>query len=527
MLRGEQYMSENEHEFRKLVAGLKIDAEPNPAHRERLRRQMLQTFEQADAVRSVPGRASKETPYGVTTSGSSVIRLLSFRLAVAAVILLAVTIGVWSLVGRGPATFRQVRLATQKMPWLYAVVSRYQNGEVHAERHWYSFAAQKAFAVMDDGSVAGWDYGAGPKKLVYSPRIKALQISELTTPGVGADSTATRSGAVGENLVSVFAVFAAQDKVTGSTTHYDGRTVRAFEFERAEPGLKFDDKAVSLLKATILADPQTKHVVAASVEYQGSGSVLAREEWVMSYPQSGPASVYDLGVPTSATVIDRTRQPIGTPGDEPTPVPTPAPTSHFRLTPLEIRLPKPLFAGTPQDGRTPNLERPRGGPRPPFLAPAGTTNVALGKPVSSSDPEPVIGSLDAITDGDKEGIEGSFVELSPGPQHITIDLQERCEICAVVVWHYHRWPRAYRDVVVQVSDNPAFKTGVKTIFNNDADNSLGLGAGRDLSYVETYEGKLIDGKGTQGRYVRLFSNGNTHDDLNHYIEVEVYGRSLN
>ena len=41
-------MTENEHDFRKLVAGLKIDAEPDPAHRERLRRQMLQTFEAAD-----------------------------------------------------------------------------------------------------------------------------------------------------------------------------------------------------------------------------------------------------------------------------------------------------------------------------------------------------------------------------------------------------------------------------------------------------------------------------------------------
>lgn len=57
--------------------------------------------------------------------------------------------------------------------------------------------------------------------------------------------------------------------------------------------------------------------------------------------------------------------------------------------------------------------------------------------------------------------------------------------------------RAYVDVVVQVSDDPAFKTAVKTIFNNDTDDSLGLGAGQDLSYVETYEGKLIEGKGAR------------------------------
>jgi len=504
-------MFETEHDFRKLVSGLKIDVEPNPAHRERLHRQMLQVFKQ-QGVSSLKSEVSRGSP----TLPTSHFKLPISYLAVAAVLVIAATLGVWSLVGRGPATFHQVRLATQRMPWLYAVVSRYQAGEVHTERHWYNFAAQKAYAVMDDGSLVSWDF-AGSKKLAYSPRLKALTISDLWAPGVGTGST--------ENLQGVFAVFAAQDDVGGSTAQYDGKAMESFAIEKAESGLSVGGKAVSLLRATAFADPQTKRFVAASIEYQGSGGILAREEWVLSYPQSGPASLGDLGLPASTAVDDRTRQRIGTPSDEPTPISTPAPTSGFRLAPLEIRLPKPMFVGTPQDARTPNLEQPRGSPRPPFLAPVGTKNVALGKPVSSSE-EPVIGSLSAITDGDKEATDGSFVELSPGPQYVTIDLQERCEIYAVLVWHYHQWPRTYLDVVVQVSDDRTFKTGVKTIFNNDTNDTLGLGAGRDLSYVETYEGKLLEGKGTQGRYVRLFSNGNTHDDLNHYIEVEVYGRPL-
>ena len=45
-----------------------------------------------------------------------------------------------------------------------------------------------------------------------------------------------------------------------------------------------------------------------------------------------------------------------------------------------------------------------------------------------------------------------------------------------------------------------------------------------MHYLEKNEGKLIDAKGTRGRYVRLYSNGNTSDDMNHYIEVEVYGK---
>ncbi|MCL5278587.1 MAG: hypothetical protein M1376_01610 [Planctomycetes bacterium] len=505
-------MFENEHDFQRLVKGLKLDDQPNPAHRERLRGQMLQAFAQAGGQRV--GCVSRTIP--APAQGGA--WYAPYRLAVAATVLVVATVGIWALVGRGPVTLRQVRLATQKAAWLYAVVSRYQGPEVRTERHWYDFAAQKGYAVLDDGGVVGWDYGGDAKKLLYSPRVKALMISDLSNPGAGGDST--------ENLMCVFAVFAARDDVKGAAAQYDGKTVRSFEIEKAESGLNIDGKAVRLLKATMMADPRTRRLLAAGIEYQGSdGGVLVREGWTMSYPPSGPASVYDLGVPTMVARIDGRRQRIGTPSAEPMPIPTPAPTGSFRLAPVEIRLPRPMFAGTPEDARLPNLERPRSGPRPPFLAPVGTTNVALGKPVSSGE-EPVIGSLEAITDGDKEAAEGSFVELSPGPQFVTIDLQERCEIDAVVVWHYHRWPRAYVDVVVQVSDDPAFQTAVKTIFNNDTDNSLGLGAGGDLSYVETYEGKLIEGKGAQGRYVRLFSNGNTRDDLNHYIEVEVYGRPL-
>jgi hypothetical protein len=514
-------MFENEQEFQKLVRGLKIDAEPNPAHRERLRRQMLQTFAQTGQRSGRDGKTSEvlRPPSSVFRPRSSVLRLPFVRLAVAAVVLVAASIVLWTQFGRGPMTFATVRAASERMPWLYAVISRYQGDEVRTERHWYNFGAGKAYAMMEDGTVLGWDYTAGQKKLLYNPRVKALLISGLSGSGLGSDAT--------DNLITVFSVFAARDDVSQSTTQYDGRTVRAFGIEEAESGVTRGGQPARLLKMTILADRQTRRVVAASAEHQDAdGVVLAREEWVMSYPSSGPASVFDLGVPASATVIDGTRQHIGTPGNEPTPTPTPAAAGSFRLVPVEIKLPKARFIGTPQDGRVPNLERPRKGPRPPFLAPQGTTNVALGKPVTSSDPEPVIGSLDQITDGDKETADGSFVELGPGPQYVTIDLQERCEIYGVLVWHHHRWPRVYFDVVVQVADDPGFRTGVRTIFNNDTENALGLGAGPDMNYTETNEGKLLDGKGVRARYVRLYSNGNSNNELNHYIEVAVYGRPV-
>jgi hypothetical protein len=194
------------------------------------------------------------------------------------------------------------------------------------------------------------------------------------------------------------------------------------------------------------------------------------------------------------------------------------------LEPIPLVLPKPMFVGTPQNfqGIT-NLEKPLGKPREPFYAPKGTTNVAFKKKVTSSDEEPIIGEIAMITDGDKEAADGSYVELGPMKQHITIDLGAPYNIYAIIIWHYHKQARVYKDVVVQVADDPDFITNVRTVFNNDDKNTLGLGTGKDRNYVETSEGKLIDAKGIVGRYVRCYSYGNTSNDLNNYIEVEVYG----
>jgi len=197
-----------------------------------------------------------------------------------------------------------------------------------------------------------------------------------------------------------------------------------------------------------------------------------------------------------------------------------------KLSPLEIKLPRPMFIGTEKPIRVSNLKKLSTEDRPPFLVPAGMKNVALSKPVSSSDEEPLIGEIEMITDGDKEAADGSFVELGPTLQHVTIDLLAKYEIYAIMIWHYHQIPQVYFDVVVQVADDSNFITNVRTLFNNDTDNSAGFGVGIDMHYVETYKGELIDAKGTKARYVRLYSNGNNNNDLNHYIEVEVYGKPV-
>ncbi len=199
------------------------------------------------------------------------------------------------------------------------------------------------------------------------------------------------------------------------------------------------------------------------------------------------------------------------------------PVVSEEMEPVKIELPEPFYGGTPLPYASDNLEPEDYKDRPPFLAPKGTALVSRGRPVTASDKNPSLGELKMIVDGDKNYAKSSVVELGEGPQWVQVDLGAAHNIYAVLVWHYHAEKRVYFDFTVQVSDDPEFKTGVTALYSNDTDNSLGLETGADKEYIENHKGRLVDAKGVKARYVRLYSNGNTSDEKNHYVEVEVFG----
>jgi hypothetical protein len=247
-----------------------------------------------------------------------------------------------------------------------------------------------------------------------------------------------------------------------------------------------------------------------------------------SVPQTAPAKSVESGTAKVEKPSEPQTAPAKSvePGAAKTEEQQKAGVNNSVLVPIVIMLPKPLFIGTPQNIVLKNLEKPLGKPRPPFLAPAGTTNVASGKRIISSDKSPIIGEPELITDGNKDSTDGNYVQFGPGVQYITIDLGRICEVYAIVVWHLHKQPVVFFDVIVQTADDENFIENVKTLFNNDIDNSAGMGMGTNMHYTETNEGKLIDAKGVKTRYVRLYSNGYSLAESNYYTEVEVYGRPI-
>ena len=190
--------------------------------------------------------------------------------------------------------------------------------------------------------------------------------------------------------------------------------------------------------------------------------------------------------------------------------------------PLALNLPPHTLKGTPEDlPAGPNIDPPSDKAPTPIQVPKGVKNVAAGKPVTSS-VKPFFGDLSQLTDGKKDPTDDDAVEFKKGTQWVQVDLGQSYDIHAIAMWHDHRYVQVVHDVIVQVSDDPEFKAGVTTLYNNDTDNSSALGVGTDREYFELEWGRVAPGKGARGRYVRGYTKGTSQSALNCWQELEVY-----
>lgn len=210
--------------------------------------------------------------------------------------------------------------------------------------------------------------------------------------------------------------------------------------------------------------------------------------------------------------------------DSPAAQPSAPPAAPPAANTVTIRpvFPKPFFASGPFAANLPNLEAPgKAAPVLEFAVPAGTALVSENLPVTAS-VKPVQGRLGMVTDGDLSSYPDALVALPGGGQWIQLDLGRPQAVQKIHLWHAHNRTDVYLDLVVQLSEDPEFKSGVTTLYNADADNSLGLGAGTDPAYLETNHGRVIDGRGTVARHVRVWGSGSYRDGQLRFAELQVY-----
>ncbi|MBT3278055.1 MAG: FMN-binding protein [Phycisphaerales bacterium] len=182
--------------------------------------------------------------------------------------------------------------------------------------------------------------------------------------------------------------------------------------------------------------------------------------------------------------------------------------------------------------------------RPPvFWVTKGAKNVAKGKPVISNKTPMGTGKLTAVTDGKIacDTLEKVFMLTDDAAEgygddeipSVTVDLGKEYKVEGVCVWHNYQRPIVYEGVVVLVStdkDFPNDPAKTKIVYNNDYNDDVELGAGKNELFPASMMGEMVRvgklGTGRKVRYVRVYTYGVLNDFSSYpaFLEVAVYAQ---
>lgn len=160
-------------------------------------------------------------------------------------------------------------------------------------------------------------------------------------------------------------------------------------------------------------------------------------------------------------------------------------------------------------------------------------NVALNKPVKAfwtADGSSAVRSdgtwaIDNAVDGIKET--GSYGEFGlydrDESSYFQVDLGSLYVIESVSLYRYWSDGRTYNGTVIALSATSDFEDPY-IVYNSDADNVHGFGAGSDSVYQESEDGYMVKPEEAKiARYVRIYMHGSNKNYANHIVELEVNG----
>lgn len=135
---------------------------------------------------------------------------------------------------------------------------------------------------------------------------------------------------------------------------------------------------------------------------------------------------------------------------------------------------------------------------------------------TSSTSSAVAGELAKITNGDNN----SWCDLGgSGPHEVTVDLGVVKTLRQIKVWGLFHNTRMYSDRIVRISENGS---DWYTIFNNDSDNSAGVGIGTHSEYIETQDGKVFTIPDINAQYIQVWSGDDNLGGNATLVEIEAF-----
>jgi hypothetical protein len=261
-------MFKDEADFEKAVGRLKIDTEPNPAHREKLRRQMLSVFNQAEqesSTRIIVFRALR----------SLIMKSPITKIAAAAAIIIAVSVGIHFLGDGTSVAWSQVveQISSHTKYKCRQRVVRQQGPQVPTMQV-YHLNLQQRRQEVEDGSIHIIDMrGENAITVELYPDQKKAIVTTLLGFGPKQDP----------DIIDMVKRFEQESTERLGTKKIDGKILQGF---RHKPN-QYND-------FTVWVDPATKLPVEIELQHPTAGQTIYMDQFEFDFDLDESAFSTDI-----------------------------------------------------------------------------------------------------------------------------------------------------------------------------------------------------------------------------------------
>lgn len=234
--------------------------------------------------------------------GDTIMKNRITKLAAAAVIIIAVVIGVNQFEGSIDMTtiaFADISEAMKNVPWMHQISSGFERGITGSAEQWVGFKSKIFASKNAKGKIIFWNIREH-KKYEYDPQEHRISIDYASEDDFPLNLSSPAS--LLESMHKMMKEQGAQ--IITKQGEYNGQRAQVQEISISSVGLNNESHTLRLYIQT-----HSKLLFAAQVKgVDANGNVVMDGEIEFEYPNSGPKDIYDLGVPRAASVVNNLPQ---------------------------------------------------------------------------------------------------------------------------------------------------------------------------------------------------------------------------
>ena len=251
------------------------------------------------AVESEKNKYTSRPNIGPESIWRTIMKSPVTKLAAAAVIVTALIISINQFgkpVSFTTIAFADISEAMKNVPWMHQISKGFERGITGSSEQWLGFETKIHASKGAEGKAYLWNIKE-QKKYEYDPKNNSITIdyaNENNFP-LQLSSPVTL-------LESMHKMFKKQGaEIVTKEAEYNGQRAQLQEISLSSVGQNNESHILRLY-----IQPDSKLLLAAQVKgFDSNGNIIMDGEITFSYPQTGPADIYDLGVPRDAQIISK------------------------------------------------------------------------------------------------------------------------------------------------------------------------------------------------------------------------------